>query len=107
MAQGETTRPGRPIGVGIVGCGIIARTHIRALLAFPGEARVTALASRSPESIAGAAAYLREQAESHASEAEADGDAAQAASCTASTPPQLRRPMPTGRRSSTIRPWTP
>ena len=75
MAQGET-RPDRPIGVGIVGCGIIARTHIRALLAFPGVARVTALASRSRESIAGAATYLHEQAEEHAAEAEATGDRA-------------------------------
>src|SRR5215203_1791990 len=76
MAHGETTGPGRPIGVGIVGCGIIARTHIRALLAFPGEARITALASRSQESIVGAAAYLREQAETHAADAEAAGDRA-------------------------------
>lgn len=73
MAQGET-EAGQTIGVGIVGCGIIARTHIRALLAFPSEARVTALASRSTESIAGAAAYLREQAEEHAAEAGAAGD---------------------------------
>src|SRR4051812_28088440 len=79
MAQAETG-PGRPIGVGIVGCGIIARTHIRALLAFPGRARVTALASRSQESIAGAAAYLREQAEAHAVEVDAASDTALAAS---------------------------
>ena len=79
MAQGETGLA-RTLGVGIVGCGIIARTHIRALLAFPGQARVTALASRSQESIAGAAGYLREQAEAHASDVEADGDAALAAS---------------------------
>lgn len=78
MAQAEMGAD-RPIGVGIVGCGIIARTHIRALLAFPGEARVTALASRSEESIAGAAAYLLEQAEEHAAEAEAAGDGALAA----------------------------
>jgi UDP-N-acetyl-2-amino-2-deoxyglucuronate dehydrogenase len=75
MAQGQTDS-GRPIGVGIVGCGIIARTHIRALLAFPHEASVTALASRSQESIAGAAAYLREQAEEHAADAAATGDRA-------------------------------
>ena len=105
MAQGDTgTR--RPIGVGIVGCGIIARTHIRALLAFPREARVTALASRSPESIAGAAAYLREQAEEHAAEAEADGDR-DLAGGTASTPRPAPPPTPTGRRWSPIRPWTP
>jgi predicted dehydrogenase len=73
MAQ-EQTGPDRPIGVGIVGCGIIARTHIRALLAFPARARIVALASRSEESVAGAAAYLREQAETHATEAEAAGD---------------------------------
>jgi UDP-N-acetyl-2-amino-2-deoxyglucuronate dehydrogenase len=79
MAQEATGRSGRPIGVGIVGCGVIARTHIRALLAFPSTARVTGLASRSHESIAGAAAYLREQAQTHASEAETEGDAAQAA----------------------------
>src|SRR5207344_1897223 len=54
-----------------------------------GEARVTALASRSTESIAGAAAYLREQAEERAAEAEADGDSILAASYrghAASTP---------------------
>src|SRR5262252_299259 len=77
MAQGERG-PERPIGVGIVGCGIIARTHIRALLAFPEQARIVALASRSHESIAGAAAYLREQAETHAAEAEAEGNRGQA-----------------------------
>src|SRR6185503_12934205 len=80
MAQGDMMGPGRPIGVGIVGCGIIARTHIRALLAFPGRARVAALASRSQESIAGAAAYLREQIEAHAAEATEAGDTALAAS---------------------------
>jgi UDP-N-acetyl-2-amino-2-deoxyglucuronate dehydrogenase len=79
MAQGEAGL-GRPIGVGIVGCGIIARTHIRALLAFPHDARVTALASRSQESIAGAAAYLRAQAEEQAAEADVTGDRALAAS---------------------------
>src|SRR6188768_4194133 len=71
MAHGETGA-GRPIGVGIVGCGIIARTHIRALLAFPGETRVTALASRSPESIAAAAGYLQEQARAGAADAAGD-----------------------------------
>jgi predicted dehydrogenase len=75
--QGEsrTERAGdRPLGVGIVGCGVIARTHIRALLAFPDQARVTALASRSSESIGGAAAYLREQAADQAADADAAGD---------------------------------
>ncbi len=57
------------IGVGIVGCGVIARSHIRALLQFPREARVVALASRSAESVEGAAEYLRQQAEEHAAEA--------------------------------------
>ncbi len=51
-----------PLGIGIVGCGVIARNHLRALLRFPTEARVVALASRSPESVDGAASYLREQA---------------------------------------------
>ena len=75
MVQSETTSEratGQPLRVGIVGCGIIARTHIRALLAFPGETRVTALASRSPESIAGAAGYLQEQAQAGAAEATDD-----------------------------------
>jgi predicted dehydrogenase len=58
-----------PLGIGIVGCGVIARTHIRALLQFPTEASVVALASRSASSVAGAAEYLREQAEAHAAEA--------------------------------------
>src|SRR3712207_24232 len=58
-----------PLGIGIVGCGVIARAHLRALLRFPGEARVVALASRSPDSIAGAAEYLRTQAEADAAEA--------------------------------------
>jgi predicted dehydrogenase len=70
----DGTGSDRPLRVGIVGCGIIARTHLRALLAFPREATVTALASRSPESIARAATYLREQAEHHAAEADAAGD---------------------------------
>ena len=42
---------------------MIARAHLRALLQFPREARVVALASRSAESIAGAAEYLRTRAE--------------------------------------------
>jgi predicted dehydrogenase len=41
---------------------------------------VTALTSRSPESIAGAAEYVRAQAEEHAVEADATGDGALAAS---------------------------
>src|SRR4051794_10535682 len=88
MALGETGSDRPPRG-GIVGCGVIAGAHHRALLAFPGEVRVTALASRSQESIDGAAAYLREQAEEHAAEAEADGERALAASYrehTAATP---------------------
>jgi UDP-N-acetyl-2-amino-2-deoxyglucuronate dehydrogenase len=70
MAQADhgaapTTRPhaGGLVRVGIVGCGIIARTHIRALLQYPHEIQVTALASRSEESIAGAVSYLRDQAQ--------------------------------------------
>jgi len=78
MAQGQRG-PERPIRVGIVGCGIIARTHIRALLAFPQDAQVTALASRSTESIDGAAAYLHQQASEQAAEADAAGDTALAA----------------------------
>ena len=78
MAHGAPG-PDRPIGVGIVGCGAIARTHLRALLAFPQAARVTALASRSQESIAGAAAYLRGQAEEYADDADTAGDGASAA----------------------------
>ncbi len=78
MALGQRG-PDRPIGIGIVGCGAIARTHIRALLEFPDEARVTALASRSIESVAGAAAYVREQAEAQATDAESAGDTALAA----------------------------
>jgi UDP-N-acetyl-2-amino-2-deoxyglucuronate dehydrogenase len=38
----------RPIGFAIVGCGMIARFHVRALGEVPG-ARVAALVSRSPE----------------------------------------------------------
>ncbi|HEY1190661.1 MAG TPA: Gfo/Idh/MocA family oxidoreductase [Gemmata sp.] len=38
-----------PLGFALVGCGMIARFHVRALQAIPG-ARVTALVSRSKES---------------------------------------------------------
>ncbi|MGE3908378.1 MAG: Gfo/Idh/MocA family protein, partial [Chloroflexota bacterium] len=87
MAQAENSSeslssgPGSsgPIRVGIVGCGIIARTHIRALLAFPEQTRVTALASRSAESIAGAAAYIQEQAQAAEVEAVEEGNASLAA----------------------------
>jgi UDP-N-acetyl-2-amino-2-deoxyglucuronate dehydrogenase len=68
--------PDGPLGVGIVGCGVIARAHLRALLQFPREARVVALASRSAESIAGAAEYLRSQAEERASGSEDDAELA-------------------------------
>jgi UDP-N-acetyl-2-amino-2-deoxyglucuronate dehydrogenase len=67
---------GAPLGIGIVGCGVIARTHIRALLQFPREARVVALASRSIESVAGAAEYLRAGAEERATEATGDSELA-------------------------------
>ena len=62
----RTLEVGEPLGIGIVGCGVIARTHIKALLQFPREVRVVALASRSAESVAGAAEYLRAQAEERA-----------------------------------------
>ena len=74
----DTTAARAPLGIGIVGCGTIARTHLRALLQFPEQLRVVALASRSPESIAGAAEYLRSQAEERATQADAEGDGSRA-----------------------------
>ena len=68
-----------PLGIGIVGCGTIARTHLRALLQFPDGMRVVALASRSPDSIRGAAEYLRRQAEERAELAEGAGNSGLAA----------------------------
>jgi predicted dehydrogenase len=49
--------------IGIVGCGTIAKSHIRALLRFPRLAAVAALNSRSAESMDGAATLVRERAE--------------------------------------------
>ncbi|MCC7369435.1 MAG: Gfo/Idh/MocA family oxidoreductase [Chloroflexi bacterium] len=66
MVQAEQTTDrisGRPIRVGLVGCGTIARNHIRALLHFAPDTRITALASRSQESIEATATYIGEQAE--------------------------------------------
>ncbi|MFN8526122.1 MAG: Gfo/Idh/MocA family oxidoreductase [Chloroflexota bacterium] len=57
------------INIGIIGCGVIARTHIRALLRFPESARITALASRSSDSIQGAAAFLAQLATTAAADA--------------------------------------
>ena len=75
MTDGPSTAGAdSPIGVGIVGCGTIARTHIRALLHFPAGAQVVALASRSPESVAGAAEYLRAQAAEREQAAAIAGD---------------------------------
>ncbi|MDP8921817.1 MAG: Gfo/Idh/MocA family oxidoreductase [Chloroflexota bacterium] len=77
MSDGTAARA--PLGIGIVGCGTIARTHLRALLQFPAQMRVVALASRSPASITGAADYLRARAEELVARAETDGTVEQAA----------------------------
>jgi UDP-N-acetyl-2-amino-2-deoxyglucuronate dehydrogenase len=39
--------PARPIGVALLGCGFIARTHIRNLLEFADQLRIVALCDRS------------------------------------------------------------
>src|SRR5215213_1679614 len=78
-AVSDRTAARAPLGIGIVGCGTIARTHLKALLQFPDAMRVVALASRSPESITGAADYLRAQAEERAALADSAGNGGLAA----------------------------
>jgi predicted dehydrogenase len=48
-----------PIGVGILGCGFIARAHIRGYLQFPTRARIVALSGRSETSTASALEFIR------------------------------------------------
>jgi predicted dehydrogenase len=51
-----------PIGVGILGCGFIARAHIRGYLQFPARARIVALSGRSEASIASTREFIRTEA---------------------------------------------
>jgi predicted dehydrogenase len=50
------------IGVGILGCGFIARAHLRGYLQFPSEARIVALCSRSESSITSTLDFIRSHA---------------------------------------------
>ena len=104
MAQG-TAGTGRPIGIGIVGCGIIARTHIRALLAFPGRpesprwpADRRRASPAPPPTCATRRGARRRSRGSRRPRARGELPRARVAS-----PP----PTPTGRRSSPIRPLMP
>lgn len=51
-----------PIGVGILGCGFIARAHIRGYLAFPTETRLVALYNRTRAKAEAARAYIQSYA---------------------------------------------
>jgi predicted dehydrogenase len=51
-----------PIGVGILGCGFIARAHIRGYLQFPTRARIVALSDRSEASVASTREFIRAEA---------------------------------------------
>ena len=51
-----------PIGVGILGCGFIARAHMRGYMAFPTETRIVALYNRSRVNAEAARAYIQSYA---------------------------------------------
>jgi len=52
----------KQIGVGILGCGFIARAHIRGYMQFPNEARIVALCDPSRDAVASTLDYIRHQA---------------------------------------------
>jgi predicted dehydrogenase len=58
------------IGVGILGCGFIARAHLRGYLQFPTEARIVALCSRSGSSITSTLGFIRSHAVEQAAKLE-------------------------------------
>jgi len=49
----------KQMGVGILGCGFIARAHIRGYMQFPEEARIVALCGRSKDTIASTLDFIR------------------------------------------------
>ena len=51
-----------PIGVGILGCGFIARAHMRGYMAFPTETRITALYNRTRAKAEAARDYIHSYA---------------------------------------------
>jgi UDP-N-acetyl-2-amino-2-deoxyglucuronate dehydrogenase len=51
-----------PIGVGILGCGFIARAHMRGYMAFPTETRIVALYNRTRAKAEAARAYIQSYA---------------------------------------------
>ena len=51
-----------PIGVGILGCGFIARAHMRGYMTFPTEARIVALYNRTRTKAEAARAYIQSYA---------------------------------------------
>jgi len=57
-----------PIGVGILGCGFIARAHIRGYLQFPTRARIVALSGRSEASTAAAREFIRTEVQARKKE---------------------------------------
>ncbi len=54
--------PPNRLGVGLLGCGFIARTHVRGLLEFADEVRIVALCDRSGSCGCDMQAYIREYA---------------------------------------------
>jgi UDP-N-acetyl-2-amino-2-deoxyglucuronate dehydrogenase len=52
----------KQIGVGILGCGFIARAHIRGYMRFPNEARIVALCSRTMDACASTLDFIRNHA---------------------------------------------
>ncbi len=49
----------KQMGVGILGCGFIARAHIRGYMQFPEEARIVALCGRSKDTITSTLDFIR------------------------------------------------
>ena len=70
----------RTLGVALLGCGFIARTHIRSVLQFAGEVRIVALCDRSGQCGCDTLEFLRsfaaEEAARVASQIEGEPDPA-------------------------------
>src|SRR5512143_1243419 len=62
----------KPIGVGVLGCGFIARAHLRGYLQFPTETRIVALCDQSGSCNSATLDFIRTHA---AQQAERVGEA--------------------------------